>query len=224
MHVFSAQALIAVQARQDLSNPISTDAQAPLAHRTDGTRKTQQIIHRHLKLWLEYMTDMPVNWLKTPKVRDYFVWLRTDYEPRQFSGDRRALSEKTVRNIYITLSAFFTWAVRELNVPNLMQDIPAPKFEAAPVEPFTKEQIEALLKACESCKEAQTTDRRKFTMRRATARRDQAIILTLVDTGLRASELSALKVGDVDLKTGNCMSNMVGSAVRKGAKAELSFW
>ena len=90
-------------------------------HRTDGMRKTQQIIHRHLKLWLEYMTDMPVNWLKTPKVRDYFVWLRTDYEPRQFSGDRRALSEKTVRNIYITLSAFFTWAVRELNVPNLMQ-------------------------------------------------------------------------------------------------------
>jgi hypothetical protein len=43
------------------------------------------------------------------------------------------------------------WAVRELAVPNLMRDIPAPKFEEAPVEPFTKEQIEALLKACKSC-------------------------------------------------------------------------
>ena len=38
-------------------------------------------------------------------------------------------------------------------------------------------------------------------MRRATGRRDQAIILTLLNAGLRASELSALKVGDVNLKS-----------------------
>ena len=42
-------------------------------------------------------------------------------------------------------------------------------------------------------------------MRRATGKRDQAIILTLLDTGLRASELSALKIGDVDLKTGKVL-------------------
>ncbi len=35
-------------------------------------------------------------------------------------------------------------------------------------------------------------------MRRSTGHRDQAIILTLLDTGLRASELSALKVGNMD--------------------------
>lgn len=39
-------------------------------------------------------------------------------------------------------------------------------------------------------------------MRRTTARRDQAIILTLLDTGLRASELCSLTVGEVDLRTG----------------------
>lgn len=172
-----------------------------------------------LKLWLEYMTDLPVNWIKTPKVRDYFVWLRTEYEPRRITGDRRALSAKTVRNIYIALSAFFTWAVRELAVPNLMQDIPAPKFEEAPVEPFTKEQIEALLKACESSKEVEPKDRRKFTMRRTTGRRDQAIILTLLDTGLRASELSALKVGDVDLKSGKVLVKHGRLGGAKGGKA-----
>ena len=176
-----------------------------------------------LKLWLEYTTDTPINWLKSPKVRDFFVWLRTEYEPRRITGDRRALSAKTVRNIYITLSAFFTWAVRELAVPNLMKDIPAPKFEEAPVEPFTKEQIEALLKASESCKEAQTTDRRKFTMRRATARRDQAIILTLLDTGLRASELSALKVGDVDLKSGKVLVKHGRLGGAKGGKGRTVY-
>ena len=59
-----------------------------------------------------------------------------------------------------------------------------------------------MLKACEMCKEADTTFRRRFVMRRWTAYHDQAIILVLVDTGLRASELCALKIGDVDQKTG----------------------
>lgn len=39
-------------------------------------------------------------------------------------------------------------------------------------------------------------------MRRPTALRDRAIILLLLDTGLRASELCALEVVDVDFKSG----------------------
>ena len=83
-----------------------------------------------------------------------------------------------------------------------MKGVPAPKFEDAPVEPFSKEEIELLLKAAEYCREAQTDQRRKFAMKRMTGRRDRAIILTLLDTGLRASELCALTIGDLDQKTG----------------------
>ena len=36
----------------------------------------------------------------------------------------------------------------------------------------------------------------------ATGKRDKAILLTLLDTGLRASELCALRISDVDLKSG----------------------
>ena len=160
----------------------------------EGLSPTTLTSYEHdLKLWLEYMTDMPVNWIKTPKVRDYFVWLRTDYEPRRITGDHQALAPKTIRNFYISLSAFFTWASTEFDLPNPIKAIPAPKFEEPPIEPFTKDEVEALLKACESSKEVQPSNRRKFTMRRATGRRDQAIILTLLDTGLRASELSRLE-------------------------------
>jgi integrase/recombinase XerD len=53
-----------------------------------------------LKLWLEYMTDMPVKWIKTPKVRDYFVWLHTEYVPRRITGNQQALSAKTIRSIH----------------------------------------------------------------------------------------------------------------------------
>ena len=84
-----------------------------------------------------------------------------------------------------------------------MKAVPAPNFEEAPVEPFTSEEIEALLKACEYCQLAETTDRR-IRHAPATGKRDRALILTLLDTGLRASELCALKIGDVDARPGRC--------------------
>jgi integrase/recombinase XerD len=70
------------------------------------------------------------------------------------------------------------------------------------MEPFKKEEIELLIKACDFCEEAVTDRCRKFTMQRSTSKRDKAILLTLLDTGLRAGELWALRIGDVDMKTG----------------------
>jgi integrase/recombinase XerD len=170
---------------------------------------------QHLKLWLEYVGDVEVGQMTTQEVRAFLAWLRTEYEPRRITGNRQPLSSKTVRNIWVTLSSFFRWASSEFNLPNPMTGVPAPRFEESPVEPFSKEQVEVLLKACEFCVEARTTDRRRFTMRRSTARRDRAIILMLLDTGLRASELCALKIGDVDLKTGRVQ---VKHGVGGGAK------
>jgi hypothetical protein len=71
----------------------------------------------------------------------------------------------------VSLSAFFTWAARELRIPNPMPGVPAPRFAKALVQPFTREEthaparsagVEQLLKAAESCHEAQTTRRRRF--------------------------------------------------------------
>jgi integrase/recombinase XerD len=184
---------------------------------------TLQSYQRDLKLWLEYAGDIPLQKITTALLQEYFVWLRTDYQPRRITRNREALASKTIHNFYISLCAFFTWAKRELELPNPIKAIPAPKFEQAPIEPFTKEEVEALLKACEQCNEAKTTDRRKYIMRRATGRRDQAIIMTLLDTGLRASELSALKVGDVDLKTGKVLVKHGRLGGAKGGKGRTVF-
>jgi len=43
-----------------------------------------------------------------------------------------------------------------------MKAVPAPKFETASVEPFTREEIEQLLKAAEFCHPANTTRRRSL--------------------------------------------------------------
>jgi integrase/recombinase XerD len=161
--------------------------------------------------------------ITTALLQNYFVWLRTDYKPRRITGDGQALASKTIHNFYVSLSAFFTWACREFELPNPIKTVPVPKFEQAPIEPLTKEEVEALLKACDLCNEAKTVDRRKYVMRRWSGKRDQAIIMMLLDTGLRASELSALKIGDVDLKTGKALVRHGRAGGAKGGKGRTVF-
>ena len=184
---------------------------------------TLQSYQRDLKLWLIYAGDVPVHTLTTKLIQDFFVWLRTDYEPRRLSGKRHPLAAKTIHNFYVSLSSFFTWASREFNLPNPIKTVPPPKFQEAPIEPFSKEEVELLLKVCEFSAEVQPSNRRKFIMRRWANRRDQAIILTLLDTGLRASELCALKVSDVDLKTGKVQVKHGRLGGAKGGKGRTVY-
>lgn len=177
-----------------------------------------------LKLWVEIRGDKNVQGVAPQELRDYLNYMRNVYTPRRINGNnQQKLSSKTLRNIWISLSAFFTWASQEFEIPSPMKSVPAPKFTQAQVEAFTKEEIEALLKACEYCREAQTDQRRKFTMRRPTARRDRAIILTLLDTGLRASELCSLRIGDVDLKSGKVIVRHGVAGGSKGGKGRTVF-
>jgi integrase/recombinase XerD len=156
----------------------------------------------HLKLWISHGGDLEIDGVTAQDLRAYLAWLRTDYQPRRLTGNQHPLSPKTIRNHWITLSSFFTWASKEFDLSNPMKAVPAPRYERAPVEPFSKEDVEALLKGCKFSREANATDRRRFKMYRHTARRDHAIILTLLDTGLRSSELCSLRIADADLKTG----------------------
>ena len=179
---------------------------------------------RDLNQWLTYQEDVDISEVTPRDLRDYLNYLRTEYVPRRITGNNeRKLSNKTVRNVWVSLASFFRWASIEFEISNPIDGVPAPKFKDPPVEPFSKEDVETLLKACTYCVEAQTNERRKFTMRRSTARRDRAIILTLLDTGLRASELCSLTVDDVDLKRGkiNVKHGVGGGA--KGGKGRIVF-
>jgi integrase/recombinase XerD len=89
---------------------------------------------------------------------------------------------ETIHNYYVSLSAFFTWSSREFSLPNPIKTVPPPTYQEAPIEPFSKEEDELLPKACEFSVEVQPSNRRKFIVRRWADKRDQAIILALLDT------------------------------------------
>jgi integrase/recombinase XerD len=192
---------------------------------TEGLSPRTIVGYEHdLNLWLEIQGDRDIWVVTTQELGEYMNYMRSEYTPRRITGNNdRKLSSKTLRNIWISLSAFFTWACEDFNFPNPMKGMPAPKYTEAQVETFTKEEVESLLKVCEYCREARTDQRRKFTMRRPTGKRDRAIILTLLDTGLRAGELCVLRIGDVDLKTGRVIVHHGAVGGSKGGKGRTVF-
>jgi integrase/recombinase XerD len=187
------------------------------------TERSIDSYKRDLEQWAAYAGDIDIAQITKQDIEAYLFYLRTEYVPHRFGGDTRALSPKTLRNIYITLASFFTWASREFRMENPMKEIPAPRFQNAPIEPFTQDDVQRMLKACVYSREADPVNRRRFVMRRPTANRDQAIILTLVDTGLRALELCSLKIENFDPKRGKLEIKHGVEGGAKGGKGRSVF-
>jgi integrase/recombinase XerD len=102
-----------------------------------------------------------------------------------------------IHGFYRTLRAFWRWLEFEDLIPersNPMRKVKAPKVPTEPLEPIPFEDIRALLATCETG---------------FTAERDRGIILTLLDTGARASELLSIDLVDCNLITGDML-------IRKG--------
>lgn len=173
---------------------------------------------------LDYLGDIPLTDINTLHIEDFIYWLRTDYEPQRVNGKQKPLSGKTIYNYWVTLKSFFGWAhQRKFIDTNPMDAVPRPKFNDKPVDPFTREEIEKLLEVCKHSRIAETKGRRPFKMVRPTYRRDEALILFLLDTGVRASELCALRIRDVDMSTGEVTIQHGKEGGAKGAKGRTVY-
>ena len=106
-------------------------------------------------------------------------WLR--YE-RQ-SG----VAPATLDALHRAMRRFWKFLAEEGEAENVALRVPAPKQEVKIVEAQSTEQLAALFKVCR---------RDKTTL----GKRDEAIIATLLDTGLRAAELLSLTIEGIDWK------------------------
>jgi len=97
------------------------------------------------------------------------------------------LSGHTVNGYLRALRAFWSWAQREGFVEeNPFSQIKIPKAPKKIMPTFTQEQLWYFIAAIDT--------------RTPLGYRDYTIILTLIDTGIRCSELTGLKVEDVNLE------------------------
>lgn len=113
----------------------------------------------------------------------------------------KGLSKKTALNYHGALGALWTWAVREGYAPShVVHAVPRPRPEKRAVQPFSEADVKALLAVCDRTRAYSRPGKRLCDNERQTALRDRALILLLVDTGMRSGELAGLKVRDVDTK------------------------
>jgi integrase len=152
----------------------------------------------------KYLGDPDFAAISLEQMRGFMVELAKPSEPAGIAPrPAKVLSNKTVLNIHTALSALWTWAVREgITRRHLLRDIPRPKAERRAVTPFTEEDVKAVLAVCDRSKPYTRPGKRLSDHGRTTGLRDRAIILLLVDTGIRASELCGMTIQQVDLKTG----------------------
>lgn len=161
------------------------------ANLSPHTAQDYDLTHRRLVAWLG--EDRTIESVTADDLRRFLNAMRSEHN----------LSDKTIINLWIALSSLWSWAEKELNIPHAVRGIGRPRWNPPAIDPFTRTEIAALLAACDHLGHWTTrTGKNAAPGRRSSSLRDRAIILTLLDAGLRASELTALLVRDLDEKIG----------------------
>lgn len=174
-----------------------------IARTADGySINTLNIYRHHLKQMEDYLNDPALESITPQDVQRFFAWLRDGYVPQRSDGNMRPLAPSTLNNAWCAIRSFYNWSLAELGVERPDANLKQPRFERPQVTPFSLDEIKRLLGAAEYTAPATTERRRPFRMRRPTALRDRALVLVLLDTGLRVSECARLRVRDVTLETG----------------------
>ncbi|HOG46783.1 MAG TPA: tyrosine-type recombinase/integrase [Anaerolineae bacterium] len=156
--------------------------------------------------------------LTTTHLRAFLVHLmeqvKADQNNPKKPTQERSLSAKTIQGYARTLKAFCSWLAREgYTADNLGRALKIPKAPNTIVQTFSDAQIKALLSVVDQ------RGHRGF--------RDYCMLLVLLDTGIRLSELVGLRLVDVDWERG--VFKVMGKGAKErfvpfGAKVQTSLW
>lgn len=104
----------------------------------------------------------------------------------------RGHNDGGISNLYRSVRAFLHWAEEEFEMPSLgraLKKVPCPNPSTEPLEPIPLAHVSAMVAQC--------------IPRTFTGERDRAILLMLLDTGIRHQELTDLAVEDVKTEDGS---------------------
>lgn len=154
--------------------------------------RTIENYERMFSRFAKYINDKEVADITSDDIRRFLDYLLT-----------QNLSRRTVHDYWVPLSGFWTWAENELEVKHIIRNrVAAPTYTETEVDPFSEDEVKRFLVATEHGKPWQTKAGNTVRSKRPTMLRDKAIILTLVDCGIRATELCQLVIGDYDTERG----------------------
>lgn len=169
------------------------DGYAPIT--LNGYKSSLSVLSR-------YLGNPEVNEITTENLKAFFHHLRTDYEPERGNGSKDPLASASHHRYWKSIRCFFKWAAEDLKTgrPDLLIKMPA--YTNKEISPFTTEEIQSMVRACEKSKIISDGKRRPYQFKRPLGLRNKALILVLLDTGVRAGEFCRLRIKDVNLDNG----------------------
>jgi site-specific recombinase XerD len=154
------------------------------SQRTIGARR--EIVQK--LLW--FLNDREIEVCDTSAIRGFLHYLTTGHtEPGGRWGNPREtepVRPATVHTYHGHLRTFFAWLVSEgLLESSPMDRIPVPTYRRDQIQPFSADELNRMMDAAK---------------RTATPLRDHALLLVLLDTGCRASEVCGIRRSDLDME------------------------
>ena len=176
-----------------------------LTKQTEGkSPRTVEFYSENLKrfLWYASKQDWPddIRMLTEWHIREFLGYLanekcRWGLEGNGSETSQQKASHTTVHHYFVVLANFFGWVVREGFLPeNPTAKIKVAKPKDKVIKPYTQEEISRMLAICDYDYEHNA----KFL-----GSRNKAIILVLLDAGVRLSELLGMTLQDINTSNGN---------------------
>lgn len=187
-------------------------------------RNYRQDLHR----FSAYVGDKPINEISSKEIEQYFLYLKNDFRITHTANtpiSPRKLSSKTISNAHGTLAVFWKWSSKENNISNPFTLSPI-HFHSKPILPLKDTEIEQLIKSCKNISKV-PRKLKSYDSTRETFKRDRAVILTLLDTGIRVSELCSANIKDLDMDSGRLFVTGKGNKSRYvylGKVSRQSLW
>ena len=141
-----------------------------------------------------FLTQHDYRYCGLPELREFLASVQTPRPgpngSRGLSSTRKTNRAGTVATYWAILRTFFRFLVAEEVIEvSPMDRIKKPIDRPDQIQPFTEDQINALLAAARKSHHP---------------RRDEALLLFLLDSGLRVSEVCSLRLRDVDHSSRRC--------------------
>lgn len=200
-----------------------------LTKQTEGkSPRTVEYYQDNLKRFLWYAqkqgwsddTRLLTEW----QIREFLGYVATERQRWGLEGNGsetswRNASYSTVHHYFVVLSCFFNWVIREgFLEENPMGRIKIARPKPRVVTPYSNEETKCLLTLCDYDYEHNA----KFL-----GSRNRAIILVLLDTGIRLSELIGMKLSDINSDKGHIKVLGKGAkerVVRIGKTTQKALW
>lgn len=145
------------------------------------------------RYFVEFTSDPEIESITTATIRRFLVSLI----------EQRNYSKRSTCDVWTALSSLFTWSQAELGIAHPIRGkIKMPTYPKAVIEPFTQDEIKRLIEAARYSTPWKANSGKRTKSRRPTAKRDIAVILTLLDSGIRNTELRELLIKDYDQDKG----------------------